>query len=396
MVLQKPGGTPPMKKTLSSFSSSYLAELRAHLRKRTAPLPETTRNLGFSAIALGLDTLDLARVHEDAWRELTTPRRSANGQKTLSAREHAFFAETLIPIEETRRGARDADVHLKAAVETLTRHTAELTASNEALKQEIAQREAVEDSLKTSEQTSSQLLKRSLKMQSELRELSRQLLSSQEEERKRISRELHDVIAQTLAGVNLRLASLKVQSIANARELKKKIATTQLLVQQSMDVVHRFASDLRPTALDDLGFVPAIRSFIHDYSARTRIRVEFTSFSGVERLDSALRTVLYRVVQESLTNAARHSGATVVKISVRSLRQATRLEVHDNGIGFDAEALRDSDEVSHLGLIGMKERVEMVGGTFSVVSSPGKETTIRAELPRAMASKKKQPRPRSS
>src|SRR5207237_4011056 len=116
----------------------------------------------------------------------------------------------------------------------------------------IAQRKSAEEALKQSEQHHVQLLKQSRKMQEQLRLLSHQLLSAQEEERKKISRELHDVIAQTLAGINVRLATLKKEATFNTESLDRNIARTQQLVQQSVDIVHRFARELRPTVLDDL------------------------------------------------------------------------------------------------------------------------------------------------
>ena len=109
-------------------------------------------------------------------------------------------------------------------------------------------------------------------MQEQLRHLSRQLLLAQEEERKRISRELHDEIVQTLVGINVHLASLKVKARLNIKDLMKKISQTQQLVEKSVNTVHRFARELRPTVLDDLGLIPALEAFIKDFTKRTGIR----------------------------------------------------------------------------------------------------------------------------
>src|SRR5206468_2392078 len=113
-----------------------------------------------------------------------------------------------------------------------------------------------------SEQHYGQLLEQSLQMQEQLRRLSRQLLSAQEEERKKISRELHDVIAQTLTSINVRLATLKREAAVNTKGIEENIARTQELVQRSVDIVHRFARELRPTVLDDLGLIPAVHTFL--------------------------------------------------------------------------------------------------------------------------------------
>lgn len=239
----------------------------------------------------------------------------------------------------------------------------------------------MEESLRTSETTSSRLLEKSRQMQDELRHLSRRLLSAQEDERKRISRELHDVIAQTLTAINVRLATLKSQSTANTKDLHEKIAITQRLVEESVDIVHRFARDLRPSVLDDLGLVPALRSYIASFSKQTGIRVTFVAFADVEKLNGAARTTLYRVTQEALTNVARHAKASRAKVSIRKLRGAVSMDIHDNGRGFRVEGAALAKNKNRLGLLGMKERMEMIGGTFCVESAPGQQTTIRVEIP---------------
>ena len=135
----------------------------------------------------------------------------------------------------------------------------------------------MEESLRKSEQHYGQLLEQSRQMQEQLRLLSRQVLSTQEEERKKISRELHDVIAQTLTGINVRLAALKKQAAINTKGLERSIARTQQLVEQSVDIVHRFARELRPTVLDDLGLIPALHTFMKHFRARDGHPGQFVS-----------------------------------------------------------------------------------------------------------------------
>jgi len=212
-----------------------------------------------------------------------------------------------------------------------------LAVANQELNEEIVRRQAVEESLKKSEQHSNLLLEQSRSLQAELRHLSRQVLQAQEEERKRISRELHDVIAQTLTGINIRLATLKKEAGVNPRSFDQNIARTQRLVEKSVDIVHQFARDLRPAVLDDLGLVPALHSFMKRFTARTGVHAHLTAFAGVERLDPARRTVLYRVAQSALANVDKHAYASAVKVSIGKLPGAIRLEVHDNGKAFDTE-----------------------------------------------------------
>ncbi len=218
-------------------------------------------------------------------------------------------------------------------------------------------------------------------MQENLRHLAHQVLSAQEEERKQISRELHDEIAQTLTGINISLATLTKEATVNSSRLKKKIASTQQLVKKSMKIVHRFARELRPMLLDELGLIPALHSYMKDFKERTGIQIRFTAFAEIERLDSVRRTVLYRVAQEALTNVARHAQASLVKVRIRKLGDITRMEIIDNGKSFHMQHVFSGKRSKRLGLLCMRERLEMVNGRFTVVSAPGKGTIIRAQIP---------------
>lgn len=259
--------------------------------------------------------------------------------------------------------------------------TRRYTAALLRLKREIGSRQTVQKALKTSERDHRQSLETARLMQEQLRRLSHELLSAQEEERKRISRELHDEIGQTLTAITVNLAQLKSDAKVNTAGLKVHIASTQRLVEDSMNTVHRFARELRPPALDDLGLIPALRAYLHDFTRRTHIPVHVTTLAAVERLDADKRTVLYRVAQEALSNVAKHARATLVEISLIKLGGVAWMEVHDNGKSFQVERTLSANKTTRLGLLGMRERVEMVGGTFTVESSPGTGTTVRAQIP---------------
>ena len=256
-----------------------------------------------------------------------------------------------------------------------------LTASNRRLELEIVRRRAGEKALRESERHQRDLLAQSHLMQEKLRQLSRQVLRAQEEERKRISRELHDVIAQTLTGINVHLAALKKEATINTKGLDRNIARTQRLVQKSVDIVHQFARELRPAVLDDLGLIPALHSFMKSFSVRTGIRTRLTAFAGVEQLDSARRTALYRVAQEALTNVSRHAQATQTQVDIQKLDGAISMRIKDNGKGFQPERVSHSLKRKRLGLLGMSERLEMVKGRLTIESAPGKGTTIQARIP---------------
>jgi signal transduction histidine kinase len=257
----------------------------------------------------------------------------------------------------------------------------DLASARRQLKQEVIHRRSAEESLKKSEQHHSQLLTQSRHMQEQLRHLSHQILFAQEEERKQISRELHDEIAQTLAGISVYLAALKTKAEANTSGLSRNISRTQRLVEKSVNIVHRFARELRPTVLDDLGLIPALHSFMKMFTKRTGVQIRFTAFAGIEQLSGAKRTVLFRVAQEALTNVAKHSAASLVKVTLQKINGAVEMEIRDDGKAFRVEDILAAKANKRLGIVGMRERVEMVGGSFDVVSFSGQGTTVRALIP---------------
>jgi signal transduction histidine kinase len=246
---------------------------------------------------------------------------------------------------------------LKRAEEAQARMKA-VAAANRELRREIDRRQAVETSLRKSEEHYGRLLEQSRQMQEQLRLLSRQVLFTQEEERKKISRELHDVIAQTLTSINLRLAALKKEAALDTKGLDRSIAHTQQLVKHSVNTVHRFARELRPAVLDDLGLIPALHTFMKHFRAETGIRVSLSAFAAVEQVNGDKRTVLYRVAQEALANVARHAQTSQVEVKIQKLDRAVCMTITDDGKGFPTDRVRNAKNDKRLGLLGMKERLE--------------------------------------
>ena len=201
-----------MARKLTGLSRRYAAALGKHLKQGPRVGLQPARRLGRQAMFTGLETLDLARIHERALIALVLPSYSPGTRDAMVRRAGAFFAEVITPIEKTHRTAREANLRLNQMIGKLHRRSADLKVSNRQLKKEIVQRKLVEESLRNSERHYSKLLEQSHQLQEQLRHLSRQLLLAQEEERKRISRELHDEIAQTLTGINVRLAALKTEA----------------------------------------------------------------------------------------------------------------------------------------------------------------------------------------
>ena len=374
-----------MNSEWAGLARQYEAGLRRHLEvKRTASLGLASR-LGRRAMAIGLETLDLARMHEQALITLVLPSYSAETREAMVRGAGVFFAKALTPIEKTHRVAQETNIHVDRLNQTLRQRSADLAASNRELKQEIARRRLVEQSLRKSQQHYSHLLEQSRQMQDQLRLLSRQLLSAQEEERKKISRELHDVIAQTLTSINVRLTALKKEAGMSTQGLEDSIARTQLQVQHSVNIVHRFARELRPTVLDDLGLIPALHAFLKSFTEETGIRVSLSAFAEIERVNGDKRTALFRVAQEALTNIARHARATRAEVKIQKLPEAIQMTIEDNGRGFAPKPPTRASRSRRLGLLGMRERLEMVGGSFTVDSAPGKGTTVYAQIPSVTA-----------
>ena len=215
-----------------------------------------------------------------------------------------------------------------------------------------------------------------------LKKLTQRIIDTQEEERGRVARELHDSISQILVGARyaLELARRRVQ-LGDARageSLDKGIDSLGTAIQE----VRRISRDLRPGALDDLGLGPALNALIDDFGARTGIETEFETVVFRNRLDEDARIALYRIAQEALTNVERHSKATAVSMSLRGNRSGAVLRISDNGHGLpsDQPRRRPRAEAGGLGMRNMLERVEQLGGALRILSTTS-GTTIEAQVP---------------
>ncbi|HVW10249.1 MAG TPA: ATP-binding protein, partial [Bryobacteraceae bacterium] len=213
--------------------------------------------------------------------------------------------------------------------------------------------------------------------ESELRRLSGQIRTAQEQERKYLSRELHDQVGQMLTGLRMELGSI-ARVLGNAEsEVSSRIARAKGTVEQTLRIVRDIAMLLRPSMLDDLGLVPALAWLIKEVARPSGIEIESNIDPALDRVPDVYRTCIYRIVQEALTNASRHSGAHNVHVSLRRESHWVIGSVADDGRGFD----RAAQKRRGLGLLGMEERVREVGGSVDIGSSPGKGTRIEFRLP---------------
>jgi two-component system sensor histidine kinase DegS len=189
------------------------------------------------------------------------------------------------------------------------------------------------------------------------------------------------VIAHALTTINLRLTKLQQGTNLDGRGLERNIANTQRLVEKSVDLVHRFARELRPALLDDLGLIPALHAFLKTFTRRTGVRTHLTAFRGLEKLDTASQTVLFRVAQEALTNVARHAQANLAEITLSKQPDGICMIVKDYGKSFQVDRVTRRRGNKCLGLLGMRERLEMIGGSLNIESAPGQGTAIKAIIP---------------
>lgn len=214
------------------------------------------------------------------------------------------------------------------------------------------------------------------------RELLAQTIAAQEAERARVSRDLHDDVGQALTSVllGLRLVedSLDAPTV-DLDDVRGRSADLRELVADALRRARQLAFDLRPTVLDDIGLTPALERLSADIAQRTGLRVELAvNLRPDERLAPETETVVYRVVQEALTNIIRHARASTVSVAVTRFGERVRAQIEDDGVGFDPSSRRDG---GHLGLAGMEERAYLVGGTVAVTSVPGEGTTVLVEVP---------------
>ena len=212
----------------------------------------------------------------------------------------------------------------------------------------------------------------------ELRSLASQLVHAQEQERRTISRELHDEVGQTLTGLGIELGNLEHLRSGPPSEFASHIADAKRLTEETLRTVRNIAMGLRPSMLDDSGIAPAVRWQAQELSRRTGTPVDLQIEGDFGGLADEGRTCLYRVVQEALTNCARHAAAKTVRITMQGKNDAVSVSIQDDGVGFDTARARTG-----LGLIGIEERVKVLGGSLAVDSWPRRGTLVRVEIPLA-------------
>jgi signal transduction histidine kinase len=299
------------------FEESYRAALAAHLQEPSEITLGRAYELGREAVREGKTLLDTLAVHHRVFGDLLDAPDSRLTQHGRLSAAADFLNETLSTFEMTHRGFQEAVQALRHMNETL------------------------------------------------------------EEQIKRLAYSVHDEAGQLLVVVHLELAEIAKDIPGPYQE---KLARVNHVLRQIEDQLRRFSHELRPTVLDDLGWLPAIEELAAHISTRSNLCIKIDATTK-ERFPTLQETVLYRVVQESLTNTVKHAQAAQVRISVRRRRNIIHCCVEDDGVGCDLQALKSARKGAGLGLTAMRERLQTIGGTLRIDSAPGKGTTVLAEFP---------------
>jgi len=215
------------------------------------------------------------------------------------------------------------------------------------------------------------------------------IILAQEDERKRIAREIHDGLAQTMANVVLRTEIAERMLTKQAyTSVKEELVDLKGQVRGGIEEVRKIIFNLRPMALDDLGLIPAVRKFVQDFEEKSKIRTQFEFTGKDSRLPSGMEVAIYRLVQEAFSNVAKHAQASHVTLEVTYQQQMVKIVVTDNGIGFVVDSIdKKIEKGSHYGLIGMRERVELLEGRMELQSAKGAGTKVSMLIPIKLDSK---------
>lgn len=207
------------------------------------------------------------------------------------------------------------------------------------------------------------------------------IIKAQEEERKRVAREIHDGPAQSMANIVMRAEFCQKLLDIHPEKVREELIALQDLVRLSLTDVRKIIFDLRPMVLDDLGLAPAIKRYLADYKEQYGIQMEFLFMGQQRRLDSSIEVALFRIIQEAVNNIRKHAKARNAVVKMELLTQKVNIHVKDDGIGFDLDKVLADKKRDGYGLIGMRERVQLLEGEFNIFTAPNRGTSIGISVP---------------
>jgi signal transduction histidine kinase len=219
------------------------------------------------------------------------------------------------------------------------------------------------------------------KLREERQQFTRKLIDVQEEERKRISRDLHDETAQKISLVTLELDALLQQEKELSQKTAEDIRKIRNTANNTLQEVRRFSHELRPSVLEHFGLAEALEFVIEEINSSHQVDISISVTGEERRLPEETEIALFRIAQEALSNIRKHSGATKAEVNIKYTPRLIRLAVTDNGRGFETSANQDYSLNNRLGLVGMRERAQLIGAQLQINSISGKGTTISVEVP---------------
>jgi len=215
----------------------------------------------------------------------------------------------------------------------------------------------------------------------QLHQLRLRIIEAQEEERRRLAREIHDGPAQAMANIVMQADfCLKLLELAPTK-LSEELLSLQKVIRECLKEIRKVIFDLRPMVLDDLGLVPALRKYLEEYQEQTGLAVDFNFLGEERRLDKRIEVALFRIIQESLRNVQKHAGAQKVAVKLEILPQRVNVLIKDNGCGFDVDEVLSGRREGTYGLIGIRERVQLLDGQLSIRANRGQGTSIMVNIP---------------
>jgi len=317
--------------------------------------------------------------------------------------EREFRRARMRLVEVSKDFIRYKEADIKSAYEKATRIQLDLLMYREkeyylkARRDELQQRiKTVEVSVERAETISSQINVVLEYLSGDLNQVTRilesaknrqliglKIILAQEEERKRMAREIHDGPAQSLANLVLRTEIAERMMVKQEFQLvQEELMELKSQVRSGLEEIRKIIFNLRPMALDDLGLVPTLRKFVQDFEEKTKIRAVFETSGRELRMPSAMEAAVYRLVQEAFSNALKHASPTYVSLEMTFFPKRILIVIQDNGVGFDVEqTMARSKTSSHYGLIGMHERVELLNGKIDIESARGQGTKITISIP---------------
>jgi len=347
--------------TFAIRMAAALVALRLHRRSRETRFAIVTFALGVAAVI--------------PFVELMNPAQNFFGEWFSTAVGGMAMLITAVVLVRTLTELTSKFDEVRHSYDVLEHRVAERTAAlreaNGALEAEVLERKRVESALRTSEAALKQ-------KQIELEKLTGKLIAAQEDERRRLARELHDHLSQSMAALALELANVQRESETAPEKLRSGLSHIEGSVHKLADDIHDMSRLLHPSILDDLGLVAAVRADCARFSEREGIPVRVESQDVPLKLPPDVALSLYRITQESLHNIAKHASAKRATVTILGEEEQVRLIVEDSGAGFDVHRVK---EKAGLGLTSMSERVRLLGGTLEVQSQPAVGTRIEVTAP---------------